>query len=153
MAVDGTFYSQTVGEKKPDTEMPLMPLHDDNLDSKLQVCVSNYAVDSLLETLVSEGVLSTWVQFSQLPPDFPFTLTTSGLNTFFPGFVDKYGPNIPVDIKFEVIQAYDFHSTEKDSNLHILCGAEMTFHVIYPNGTSEVVIDLKARDIDTDITL
>ena len=35
MAVDGTFYSQTVGEKKPDTEMPLMPLHDDTLASKL----------------------------------------------------------------------------------------------------------------------
>lgn len=47
LGVDGTIYSAPIGEIRPDVEIPEMPYHDDDISSKLQVFVSNYAVESL----------------------------------------------------------------------------------------------------------
>jgi hypothetical protein len=31
-----------------------------------------------------------------IPPEIPLNLTTTWLDTFIPGFVKRYGPNVPV---------------------------------------------------------
>lgn len=50
--------------------------------------------------------------------------------------VELYGPNVPVDVKFAVIQAENFDSAQGNSTVHAKLGLECSFYVQYSNGTS-----------------
>ena len=52
-----------------------------------------------------------------VPESFPIQLTTTGLNLFFPGLEDHYGPNLPVDVEYRLIKAGDVHMRENDETV------------------------------------
>ena len=91
-----------------------MPYHDDGAPAKFQVFLSNYFLDSMSETFLKVKELHFWTKSSEIPASFPIQLTTTGLNLFFPGLEDHYGPNLPVDIEYKLEKAGDFQMKEHD---------------------------------------
>jgi hypothetical protein len=65
--------------------------------------VSNYVLDSLTDSYIREHGLSFWAYSADVPASFPIQLTTTGLNMFFPGLEAFYGPNLPIDLQFAVL--------------------------------------------------
>lgn len=87
-----------------------MPYHLDTCPSKFQMYVSNYFVDTMFHTFMNMLDLYFWARSSNLPSDAPLNLTTSGLEMVFPGMVQLYGPDVPVDMKVTLLQAENFDS-------------------------------------------
>ena len=126
-----------------------MPYHDDKLTSKFQIHLSNYFFDSFFDTLVREAQLIFWARSSEMPSDIPINFTTTGLEKLFPGMVEKYGADLPVDVKFGLIQAEKFDSAEGNQTIHSVTGFQCTFFVQFKNGSNETAVDLKVQDIVT----
>ena len=80
-------------------------------------------------------------------------LTTTGLNSFFNGLVDTFGADIPVDLGFRVIQAYNFDSS-KGKNMAQMSGElDLTMWINYQNGTVIQLATFEFPDLTIDFNL
>ena len=62
-----------------------------------------------------------------MPSDLPLNLTTTFLERLFPGMVKKYGKDVPVDVRFGMIQAEKFDIAEGNKTIHSVTGIQCTF--------------------------
>lgn len=89
-----------------------MPLHDDKAPAKFQAYVSNYLADSLGSAFLKTVPIHLWTHSGDVPASVPITLTTSGLNMFFPGLEAHYGKDLPIDIEYRVENIGNFSAQE-----------------------------------------
>jgi hypothetical protein len=54
------------------------------------------------------------VDFWTYSKDVPKILTTTGLDLFFPGLVEYYGENVPIDIEYRLNSINNFTIIEND---------------------------------------
>lgn len=135
-------YDDTKPEPVPAGLVPEMPLHNDNVPSKLQIFVSNTFFDSLFKAVIDMKSLIFWARSTDQESDFPIELNTTTLNEIFPGMKKLYGPGLPVDIRLKVIQAERFDSAKDNSTVHAVVGGQCTFFVMFPDGSSSQAADL-----------
>jgi hypothetical protein len=79
-----------------------MPTWDETRPQQFQAYVSSYSIDSFFSSWVEVGDIATWLNATMVPANSTVQLTTSSLNELLPGIEDYYGPNVPMNIHFNV---------------------------------------------------
>ena len=103
-------------------------------------------LDSLAETYLETNVLDFWTKSTDIPASYPIQLTTTDLDIFFTGMEAFYGPDLPVDIQYNVMKIDKFSSKENDSTLSFYADAEVAFWVNEANGTKSKAVDMVMSD-------
>lgn len=106
--IKGLFFNKGEQELEPTVTIPIMPKYDNTTDAKFQVFASNYLGDSLGEAFLKAQPIHYWTLSKDVPDYVPITLTTSGLNFFFPGLESHYGKDLPIDIEYSVERIGNF---------------------------------------------
>lgn len=114
--------------------------------------MSNYLLDSLGYSFLKTHELHFWTKSSVVPKSFPIQLTTTGLNTFFPGLEAHYGPNLPVDIEYKLERAGDVKMKENDQTMSFDGDMSVKFWVNMANATKEVAVAITAEDFGANFT-
>lgn len=89
--VNGTFFNQGKRVHIPKMLPYAMPVHNYDVNSRLQMFVSEYFFESLSHALFEGRPLYMYVDHRDVPSYFPVQLTTTALNPYFNGMVDKFG--------------------------------------------------------------
>lgn len=106
VGVKGLFFDKDQGEIEPvGVTIPDLPDHSTTRNQKFQATVSAFTIDTFFQSWVEVGTLAAWFNASLVPPSAAVQLTTSSLDELLPGIVDVYGPNLPVNIHFEITEA------------------------------------------------
>jgi hypothetical protein len=92
-----------VNHNVPESLNPPFPIPEnlpyyDEMGKNAQVFLTEYSVNTALNTLYLSHLLEYRVKSDDIPSDSPFKLDTTWLNTIFTGIVDVYGKNKKVDI-------------------------------------------------------
>lgn len=69
---------------------------------ELQVYLSSYSINTMLYALYSYNIFQGNFTSEIIPDSSPLKLTTSGLELLFPGLVQKYGEDLPIDVIFNL---------------------------------------------------
>jgi len=110
--IKGLLFPEDKGEVEPPVAAPVMPLHDDKSPAKFQAFVSAYVADSLASSFLATNTFDIWTNSSAVPSGFPITLTTSGLDTFFPGLSLHYGADLPINIEYRLESLRNFTAVQ-----------------------------------------
>jgi hypothetical protein len=108
------FFDRQYGEQEPATTIPDMPYYNNALPSQYQMYVSAYTIDSFFDSYLEINTIKGWFLSSMIPPTAKMSLTTSSLNTFLPGIESFYGPDMPVDIHFTILELNNFTVSENN---------------------------------------
>lgn len=84
--------------------------------------------------------LAGWFNAEDVPAGSKFALTTTTLDKAFKGISDFYGPDLPVDIHYEVSNLYDFAITEAPG-ITLFADLDVQFWVEGANG-KELAADI-----------
>jgi hypothetical protein len=142
----GLFFPKDKGEVEPADQPPVMPYHDASIPSEFQVYISNYLLDSLATSYLTEKGFSFWTKSKDVPASFPIQLTTTGLNGFFPGLEAFYGPNLPVDVQYSLESLKGFTSAEQDQTLSFHSDMAVKFWVEQANQTTSMAVNFTMED-------
>lgn len=95
---------------------------------------------SVLET----NKIDLWTNCSSVPHGFPLTLTTTGLNKFFPGLSYNYGADLPINIEYKLESLRNFTAVQDDQELGFNADLTLRFWVQQDNVTEveAIVINL-----------
>lgn len=104
-------------EVGPEIDIPTMPMWNSTKSEKFQSYISSYSIDSLFQSWIEVGEIEAWFYASYIPASSSVQLTTTTLNGLLPGIEAYYGPNVPVDIFFNVTRAGHVVITEDDQEL------------------------------------
>jgi len=102
VGVKGLMFDKLIGEEEIPIEIPEMPTWDETRPQQFQAYVSSYSIDSFFSSWVEVGDIATWLNATMVPANSTVQLTTSSLNELLPGIEDYYGPNVPMNIHFNV---------------------------------------------------
>jgi hypothetical protein len=80
-------------------------------------------------------------------------MTTSGLNQFFYGLEDIFGPDVPIDLEFKVIRAFAFDSSKAKSMAYLTFDMNLTLLVRYSNGTKVNAGNFEFDHTDCDFSI
>lgn len=105
VGVKGLMFDKLTGETEPTQIIPEMPTYDTSKNQQFQAYVSSYSIDSFFSSLVEVGTIAAWFNSTMIPAGSPTQLDTSSVNNIMPGIEAYYGPNLPMDIYFDVIGA------------------------------------------------
>lgn len=106
--IKGLLFPESEGEVPPPVTAPIMPYNSGSGTQKLQAFVSNYVFDSFAYSFLRTNDINLWSNYTNMPSDFPLTLTTTGLNKFFPGLANNYGADLPVNIEYTLDEVRNF---------------------------------------------
>jgi len=95
--LNATFFDTVFGVVSPNEGFADL-LIDTSTKACVQMDVSQYSIDSLFLTLHEAGILEILIDNTLIPSTSAFSLTTTGLESFFPGLVAAYGEDIPMSI-------------------------------------------------------
>jgi hypothetical protein len=94
-----------------------------------------------------------WIWYDE-PHKYNFTMTTSSLNVLLPGIENAYGPNVPIDIYWQILNMRNFKSSEAEQELYVNGDLEVKFYINDTvTGQQMMVADIKCLDIDANFTL
>ncbi len=102
---------------------------------EIQVYLSQYSIDTALYSLFVSDMLKATVDSEDIPEDSPIQLDTSMLDTLIPGFVEKYGKHMPVDMKIKSNEKPGF--VLGDGSINVKAKAEITILVRLNDTDSE----------------
>lgn len=110
--VNGTFFLNNA----LDTVSPVVPsniLPNYYSINSARVQLTEYYFDSLMWALYQSNSLYVFIKSQDVPSNFPYAFTTSGLSKIAPGLVTVYGQNVPVNIECSVYKVpnVDIQST------------------------------------------
>ena len=142
--IKGLLFPESKGEVEPPVPAPVMPLHDDKSPAKFQAFVSAYVADSLAYSFLQTNKFDIWTNSSAAPKGFPITLSTSGLDYFFPGLSTHYGADLPVDIEYRLESLRNFTAVADSQELGFNADLTLRFWVENTNGSTveAIVINL-----------
>jgi len=86
---------------------------------------------SFLET----NKFDIWTNSSAVPSGFPITLTTSGLDTFFPGLSLYYGADLPINVEYRLESLKNFTAVQDSQELGFNADLTLRFWVQNANGS------------------
>ena len=72
--------------------------------------VSTYFLEHLSTTFLDQAPFEYFYAWDSNSNPL-FWLTTSSCEAFFPQLVQQFGPAIPIDLNFRILQAHNFNST------------------------------------------
>lgn len=126
--------------------VPEMPYYDASLPSQYQVYMSTFTMDTFFSSFLEAAAIKGWINSSMIPADSPVQLTTNGMNTYLPGIEAYYGPDLPVDIKFQVLELGDFTVQENNPNLGGVVTLQLEFWVETAPGVKELATSMTLVD-------
>jgi len=144
--IKGLLFLENEGEVPPPVTAPIMPYNSGSSTQKLQAFVSNYVFDSFAYSFLKTNDINLWSNYTNMPADFPVTLTTSGLNKFFPGLASNYGANLPMNIEYTLDRVRNFTVKEKNQNLGFNADLTLRFYVECTNGTEAEAVVIQLND-------
>jgi hypothetical protein len=112
------------------------------------VFISNYVGDSLGKAFLKAQPIHYWTLSQDVPDYVPITLTTSGLNLFFPGLESHYGKDLPIDIEYSVERIGNFTAQENSQTLQVQLDGHMKFWVNLNSSHREVAIDYVLQNLE-----
>ena len=109
--------------------------------------ISNFVLETAAVTYLDTYGIHFWVNSDQVPADSPIKLTTTGLNLFFPGLVDKYGANMPMDVEFNVDSLHSIVIKDSDDTLSFHSDLSVKYWVNFPDGHHENAVSILLKDM------
>jgi LBP / BPI / CETP family, C-terminal domain len=91
--LNATVFNASFGEISPNEGFGDL-LIDTTTRENIQIDVSRYMVESVFLTLFESDRLKLMITNELIPATSAFSLTTSSLNVFLPGLVEKYGEDV-----------------------------------------------------------
>lgn len=91
--LNATVFNASFGEISPNEGFGDL-LIDTATRENVQIDVSRYMVESVFLTLFESNRLKLMITNELIPATSAFSLTTSSLNVFLPGLVEKYGEDV-----------------------------------------------------------
>ena len=94
-----------------------MIYHDDASDSKLQVFLSTFVLNTLADSIFKTRNFKFTIDQSMVPKSVPVPLDTTTLNNFFPNLTAKFGEHRPVKVELDLMRIGSFDSRKADQHL------------------------------------
>ena len=94
------FDEDLFAQEQDDLFLPEMPYYLEGRPEHFQNYVSTFEINSFFEDVVQTHTIGGWVHHSELPESDQPQLTTTGLSTLLPGIVERYGPDVPVNVQY-----------------------------------------------------
>jgi len=110
--------------------------------------VSAYVADSLAYSFLETNKFDIWTNCSDVPSTFPLTLTTTGLNKFFPGLSYNYGADLPINIEYRLESLRNFTAVQDSQELGFNADLTLRFWVQQANVTEVEAIVIKLNDFN-----
>lgn len=129
-----------------------MPYFDATLPSQYQVFLSSYTIDSFFDSYLEIGEIRGWFNNSMIPDSYALKMTTTTLNTFLTGIQSYYGPNLPVDVHFNVQSLNNFTVTEDNERMGGLTTVTLEFWVETSDTTQELATSMTLIDTQFSFT-
>ena len=152
IGVRGILYDDEFGETLP-SSYPSMPYKDTTTAAQFQFFTSEASVNSLFASWLEVGGVSGWVHETDVPASLPFDLTTSQLDDVFSGMEAYYGPDLPVDVFFNVTSLHDFTVKHAEETVSFIGDANLQFWVIKVDGTEELALDITVQALRFEATV
>jgi hypothetical protein len=119
--INGTFFNRDKGFKNPEgIPEPLdMPTRLSFVDSKLQIFISNWMLDSLARAYFEKNDFYYMMVAEEWQDLDPTPINSDTLEAIFPFLTSRFGRKVPCDLKFGVHRVWDvkaFDSNKTDIN-------------------------------------
>lgn len=101
-----------------------MPHHTSAHKDQFQNFISMFTVDSFFHSLLEVHSVGAWFNSSPL-----FPMTTTSLNVLLPGIEKYYGPNLPVNIHWQILDLGQFKSLVATKELDCVTDLQLQFWV------------------------
>lgn len=147
---NGTVFNKDKGYRVPENiKQPQMPMYDKNIDSKFQLFISNYLLDTFAAAFLEKQPFKYELQAAKLNnPIAPFTTTT--FEGVFPYLTSRFGKDIPTDLMLKVKKIYDIEAFADDQDndedditskgvLKLKIDLECEGKLAYPGGLNKTV--------------
>ena len=144
--IKGLLFPDHEGEVAPPVTAPIMPYKSAYGTQNLQAFVSNYVFDSFAYSFLRTNDINLWSNYTKMPDGFPLTLTTSGLNKFFPGLESNYGADLPINIEYTLDRIRNFTVQEANQNLGFSADLTMRLFVEFENNTEVEAVVINLND-------
>ena len=112
--------------------------------------MSTYVLDSLLESFLKINNATISVTSADIQRSSGVRPDTTGLNEFFPGLEERYGPNLPIDLRCSVKSLQNLKIHEGNSKMAVDGDMNIQFFVNLANQTKEIVADISLKKVPTE---
>lgn len=145
VGIKGNFFDDLIGEEDPSITIPTLPVHMDEHAEEFQAYVSTYALDTAFASFLDLQKLGGWLYSSVIPATSPFQLTTTDLNTVFPGIEDQYGADLPVDLHYRFDTIGNFNIEEANEIMTAFSNVTLELWV-QKDGASDLALSVDSLD-------
>jgi hypothetical protein len=97
----GMIYDAYNSNYPPFDPLPSMTIYN-STGREMQIFLSSYTINTFLYTIYSYDIFQGNFTSEIMPNSSPIQLNTTSLDLVFPGLVEKYGDNLPVDVIFNL---------------------------------------------------
>ena len=125
-AIKGIFYQE--GHEHDETNITTevkMPYSDSEIQSKFQVFITNYTINSLGGLFLKVHPIN----FMVYGTDEPEFLKTEQIGSIIPQILDKYGKGHFIDVESNMLKLSDFKIRENDNTISCLVDVDIDFWV------------------------
>jgi len=99
--INGTFFlNNALDTISPVVPSTLIPNYYSINSARVQL--TEYFFDSLMWALFQSNSLYAYIKSQDVPSNFPYVFTTTGLSKIAPGLVTTFGSNVPVNLECSV---------------------------------------------------
>lgn len=110
--------------------------------------ISNWSVDTLFQSANSLFNLGGWLYSDEVEPIFePMTTNTTSIDDILPGIQAYYGPNLPIDILFDLITIGDFITKADNETVTLSGDLNMKWYVHIDDVTQELAADITLKNV------
>lgn len=158
VGINGTFFNRKQGYYvSPTIKAPQnMPTYDPTLNSRLQVFVSNYFLETMLSTYFKTDPFHYDLLASEYADVTLAPFDSNTLEGIFPYLTSRFGKKVPTDISFQITDAWgvqSFQANKSDPNnqtglLTAHARMQATVTLRYPTGDSVTVGTARFPDVE-----
>ena len=130
-----------------------MIYHDDASDSKLQVFLSTFVLNTLADSIFKTRNFKFTIDQSMVPKSVPVPLDTTTLNNFFPNLTAKFGEHRPVKVELDLMRIGSFDSRKADQHLSVQLDTAVRFMVQQADGIQAEAINVQLMDMMANISV
>ena len=147
----GQFYVDEETEIKEHS--PGMMYHDDASDSKMQVFLSTFVLNTLADSIFKTRNFKFTIDQSMVPKSVPVALDTTTLDNFFPGMADKFGQHRPVKVELDLMRIGSFDTRKADQHLSVQLDTAVRFLVQEIDGTQTEAINVQLMEMMANVSV